>query len=273
MSSLRKRHNLTLIIGLAILVAVLTLHLALHFGVPGSLSGPPSAVLRTGEMPVRPLAVMLPAEEGRPSATTALDGQATLLPVGAGAKRLIALTFDDFPFPDATPKMLEVLAEQQVQVTFFTIGHKLTEHPEFAAQALYQGHALENHTYDHVRLIYCTPEQIHRELSLCNQVIRDLTGVAPHYLRCPGGRSNATIDQEALANGLQCVDPLVTDIGDMGKSPAAIVRRCEADAHPGAIFSLHDGVPETMAALPIVIPYLRSKGYEFVTVERLLRGE
>jgi len=201
-----------------------------------------------------------------------LDGRLGPLPMAAGVKKFIALTFDDFPFPDETPKLLEALAPLNAPVTFFAIGHKLKDHPEFAAQALYQGHALENHTYDHVRLITLTPEQIRVDLTKCNQVIRDLTGVAPRYLRSPGGRSTPTIRREALACGLLCVDPLVTNIGDMAHTSAEIVQRCQDGAHPGAIFSLHDGVPETIAALPIVISKLRHQGYQFVTVEKLLRG-
>jgi peptidoglycan-N-acetylglucosamine deacetylase len=193
-------------------------------------------------------------------------------PVATGAKKCIALTFDDFPFPDATPKLLEVLAAQDVHVTFFAIGHKLKDHPEFAAQALYQGHSLENHTFDHPRLTTCTPDQIRRELTLCNQVIRDLTGSAPRYLRSPGGRSTPTIRREAATCGLECVDTMVTNIGDMAHTTAEIVKRCSEGAHPGAIFSLHDGVPETIEALPIVITKLRHQGYQFVTVQQLLRG-
>ena len=66
---------------------------------------------------------------------------------------------------------------------------------------------------------------------------------------------------------------MVTNIGDMAHTSAEIVKRCQEGAHPGAIFSLHDGVPETIEALPIVIGKLRHQGYQFVTVQQLLRGE
>jgi peptidoglycan/xylan/chitin deacetylase (PgdA/CDA1 family) len=197
--------------------------------------------------------------------------QGDLVPEAAGQRKPIALAFDDFPFPDETPKLLEALARCNVQVTFFAIGHKLKEHPEFAAQALYQGHDIENHTFDHVRLIYCTPAQIHYELQTCNQVIQNLTGVPPHFLRCPGGRSNAAIRKEALACGLECVDTRVTNTGDMDVTASQLIERCKERAHSGAILSLHDGVPATIAAMPTIVSLLRSKGYQFETVDQMLR--
>jgi len=194
-------------------------------------------------------------------------------PLSRSQQKLIALSFDDFPFPQGTPKLLEVLATEKVRVTFFTIGRKLEKHPEFAAQALYHGHALENHTYDHVRLTTRPLGEVRADLRRCNVVIRDLTGVAPHYLRSPGGRSTPAIRREAAACGLLCVDPLVANIGDMNKSSATITQRCQNRARDGVIFSLHDGVPATMAALPKVIHTLRGQGYEFVTVHELLQAE
>jgi len=214
-----------------------------------------------------------PAQSGpRPPApppSGILPGSA-LLPVVAAAPRRIALTFDDYPFPGATPRLLEALARQNVRATFFCVGDKLETHPEFAAQALYLGHELENHTYNHRRLTTCTPRQINRELRLCSRVVQGLTGRRPRFLRSPGGRSTPVIRREAADCGLFCVDPLVSNIGDMTRTEQEIMSRCLREARDGAVFSLHDGMPETMGALARVVPLLRARGYEFVTLDELL---
>lgn len=188
----------------------------------------------------------------------------------APARGRIVLSFDDYPFPDSSPQLLQVLAELRVPATFFCVGDKLEVHPEFAAQALYLGHELENHTYNHQRLTTCTRAQINRELRLCSRVIESLTGSTPRFLRSPGGRSTAAIRREAAACGLECVDPWVRSIKDLGRTRGQIVDQCLRSARDGVILSLHDGLPQTSEALRMVVPTLRARGYEFVRLDELL---
>ena len=188
----------------------------------------------------------------------------------AGGRKLIALAFDDFPFPDRSPRLLEVLARLHVPATFFAIGHKVREYPDVVALALTQGHSIQNHTYHHIRLADLPAERVREELNLCSQAIRDYTGVTPRFLRAPHAASNATVNREAKRCGLTCIDPIVTNIYDMTASSETIYRRCLQMAKPGAILALHDGLATTTEAMPRVIAELRNKGYEFVTVDQLL---
>jgi peptidoglycan/xylan/chitin deacetylase (PgdA/CDA1 family) len=207
-------------------------------------------------------------------ADSPLGLRAELLLAGTrGGHKLIALSFDDFPFPNGTPQLLQELARAQVRVTFFAIGHKVREYPDLVALALTQGHSIQNHTYHHVRLTDLTPDQVREELNMCSKVIRDFTGVTPRYLRAPHAASNATVDREARRCGLLCVDPVVTNVFDMTATSGTIYSRCLQRAKPGAILAMHDGLPATLDALPRVIAALRNKGYEFVTVDQLLGGQ
>ncbi len=187
-------------------------------------------------------------------------------------RKLIALAFDDFPFPNGSPQLLAELARAQVRVTFFAIGHKVREYPDLVALALTQGHSIQNHTYHHVRLADLPAEKVREELDLCSQAIRDFTGVTPRYLRAPHAASNPTVDREARRCGLLCVDPVVTNVFDMTASSAVVYKRCLQRAKPGAILALHDGLPATREALPQVIAALKDKGYQFVTVDQLLES-
>lgn len=195
-----------------------------------------------------------------------------LLAGTSNGQKLIALAFDDFPFPNGSPQLLAQLARAQVRVTFFAIGHKVREYPDVVTLALTQGHSIQNHTYHHVRLADLPAEKVREELNLCSQTIRDFTGVTPRYLRAPHAASNPTVDREARRCGLLCVDPVVTNVFDMRASSAVVYKRCLQRAKPGAILALHDGLPATREALPRVIAALKDKGYQFVTVDQLLES-
>ncbi len=190
----------------------------------------------------------------------------------AGGRKLIALAFDDFPFPNRTRQLLDELNKARVPATFFAIGHKVKEYPDVVALALTGGHSIQNHTYRHMRLEDLTAEQVHEELNLCNQVIRDFTGVTPRYLRAPHAASNPTVNREARQCGLTCLDPVVTNVYDMTANSDTVYKRCLQRAKPGAVLVMHDGLAPTVAAMPRVIAALRAQGYEFVTVDQLLGG-
>ncbi|HEY3397319.1 MAG TPA: polysaccharide deacetylase family protein [Armatimonadota bacterium] len=187
-----------------------------------------------------------------------------------GQRKLIALAFDDFPFPKESLQLLNVLSQYHAPGTFFAIGHKVRDYPDLVALALTQGHSIQNHTYHHYRLTDLTAVQVADEFNLCSRTIRDFTGVTPRYLRCPHAAFNGSIEKIATQCHLVCVDPIVTNIYDMSASSDLIYRRCMQRARPGAIFALHDGLPATIKAMPRVITDLRAQGYEFVTVDQLL---
>lgn len=200
--------------------------------------------------------------------------KAKLLLAGTGGHRkLIALAYDDFPFPTRSPKLLEALAQARVPVTFFAIGHKVQAYPDVVVRAFIEGHSIQNHTYNHVRLADLTAAQVHDELNECSRAIQELTGVAPQYLRAPHAASNAIVNREARLGGVTCVDPIVTNVFDMSTSAEVTYRRCLQRAKPGSILALHDGLPRTIAVMPRVIAALRAQGYEFVTVDELLGGD
>ena len=213
-------------------------------------------------------AVLSTAPAGSP---VALKAQ-MMLAGTAGGKKLIALAFDDFPFQNGSQPILDLLSKAHVPVTYFCIGHKVNDFPDLVAEAAAQGNSMQNHTFHHLKLSELTADQVRAELNLCNDAIRKITGVTPRYLRGPHAATNATVDREVRDCGLTCVDPIVTNIYDMGESAEGIYGRCVQRAKPGAIMDMHDGLPTTAKALPRVIATLRAKGYEFVTVDQLLGG-
>lgn len=191
-------------------------------------------------------------------------------------KPQIALTFDDGP-SQSTPALLEVLAEHNVPATFFMCGRNVRRFPDVARQVLAAGHDLGNHTESHSYLHFHSPEYIYRELAMAQQSIRTVTGFRPRWFRPPFGVRWFGLRQAQQRLALTGV--MWTVIGRDWKWPGCRVARLMlSTVQNGAIFCLHDGrgtVPSpdirpTIDAVEAVIPRLRDRGYEFVTLTDML---
>src|SRR5437868_9128984 len=89
----------------------------------------------------------------------------------------IALTFDDGPDPELTPRVLDLLDLHGARATFFCIGERARRYPELVEAIVARGHAVENHTLCH-RLDFSTfgPAHMQREIAAAQQLLTALTG-------------------------------------------------------------------------------------------------
>ena len=76
----------------------------------------------------------------------------------------VALTFDDGPDPQTTPRILDTLRQHHVKATFFVVGSQVERHPDLLRRIVEEGHTIGNHTYDHADMSKLTPGQIRAEL-------------------------------------------------------------------------------------------------------------
>jgi peptidoglycan/xylan/chitin deacetylase (PgdA/CDA1 family) len=204
---------------------------------------------------------------------------ATLLCVHRGprvAGRRIALTFDDGPDPEWTPRVLQTLAAREVRGTFFLVGDRAARAPATVRAIAAAGHEVASHGWSHRSLWLCGPRRTAAEIDRAQETLADLTGAPPRFFRPPWGMVNAAMFPLLRARGLR---PVFWSIQPEGLRPAPadaqaayVVRR----AHPGAIVDLHDaegtpGAPARLvAALPVMIDGLRAAGYELTTVGEIL---
>lgn len=187
--------------------------------------------------------------------------------------RVVALTFDDGPWPGQTDALLDVLAERNVPATFFMLGSRVKAAPDVARRIYEAGHLLGNHSFRHRRFDEISADAMRSEISRANSEIEKATGVAPRWFRAPGGHMTraayAEISRLGMRTALWTVDP--ADWRD--DVPAStIVHNILKAAKPGAVILLHDGggeQPQTLVALPLIIDGLRAAGYEFVTLDEM----
>jgi len=117
----------------------------------------------------------------------------------------IALTYDDGPNPDATPRLLEVLARHNARATFFIIGTHARRYPELVRAVHAAGHLVGNHTMTHPWLAWQPAQVVREELSGCSKLLEDLTGEPVRYMRPPHGARRPAVMRIARQLGMQTV--------------------------------------------------------------------
>jgi peptidoglycan/xylan/chitin deacetylase (PgdA/CDA1 family) len=203
----------------------------------------------------------------RPVRAVGCGGGGTgLLTNGPRDRKVVALTFDDGP-SDYTPGFLDVLAEKEVDGTFFEIGQEMPGREDTMRRILAEGSEIGDHTMNHVEY----PD--YAQIAGAAARIAAYTHFQPCLFRPPGGGVDASVLASAGSLGMGTitwdVDP--TDWSNPGGG--AVYSRIVGAAQPGSIILMHDGGGDrsgTLAALPSIIDTLRGRGYRFATVSALL---
>lgn len=184
--------------------------------------------------------------------------------------KYIALTFDDGPDPDITPRVLDILQNHNVVATFYLLGSRVPYAPELVEQMVKNGHELGNHTFDHIDVSKAAYASISEEIRKTNEHIFEAGGVYPKTLRTPFGAMSPAA--EAVAENYTL--PIIMWSADSrdweSRNPSAILETVMFKSAPGGIVLLHDVHETTADALPSIISSLRNQGYEFVTVTEIL---
>jgi peptidoglycan-N-acetylglucosamine deacetylase len=192
---------------------------------------------------------------------------------GDTKKKWIALTFDDGPHPAYTPKLLDILKQYNAKATFFVVGEMAEKSPDLVKAEIAAGHSVGNHTYHHVNLTKIPKEDVAVEIKACGDVIKGITGVAPHLFRPPGGDYNKQVAMVSEAEGYKMI--LWTDDPADYASPGDKVIRVRLldRVSNGGIILIHDGVQETVDVLPKILQTLKDKGFELVTIDEMMGGK
>jgi peptidoglycan/xylan/chitin deacetylase (PgdA/CDA1 family) len=189
-------------------------------------------------------------------------------------RKVVALTFDDGPNPDATPRILDTLGEKGVRATFFVLGSHAERWPELVRRMSSEGHQLGNHGYFHRKLQFKSPFYVRRDIRLGIRAIRRAGAPAPRYFRAPHGFRSPWTTPIASYYGERTVGWSLGVWDSDRPGVNEIVRRTIEGVTPGSIVLLHDGDGynpdgdrmQTAAALPHIIDRLTDQGYEFATL-------
>ncbi len=191
---------------------------------------------------------------------------------GIAGPKLIALTFDDGPYPVASAELLAVLAAAHVHATFFLIGRDAEQYPGVVRAIAAAGNEIADHTQTHPNLTALDAAGVRAELQTgAATLARIADQPSVHRLfRPPHGRYDRTTLTAAQAAGFDTI-LWTDDPGDWRNvPPAALLAHVTRFATAPEILLLHSGRDATIAMLPALIERFRQAGYTFVTVGELL---
>ena len=190
----------------------------------------------------------------------------------------VALTFDDGPDPEFTPRVLEILAREKVSATFFVVGERALVNQDLLREIDRRGHLIGNHSFSHATSInFAFHARLTREIDRCNEVIEGAIGKRPRYYRVPHGFKNPAVGDVMATLSMSCVGWQVRGFDAVRSDARAITRRLLRKARPGGVLLLHDGSclkgtqdrSATLAALPVIIDGLRARGLDFKRLDEL----
>ena len=189
-------------------------------------------------------------------------------------RKVVALTFDDGPNPDATPLILDTLRQKGVRATFFILGSHAERWPELVRRISHEGHQIGNHGYFHRKLQFKSPFYVSRDIRLGIRAIKRAGAPAPRYFRAPHGFRSPWTTPIASSYGERTVGWSLGVWDSDRPGVDEIVKRTLEGVSPGSIVLLHDGDGynpdgdrmQTAAALPLIIDRLKEQGYEFATL-------
>ncbi|MBM7647423.1 polysaccharide deacetylase family sporulation protein PdaB [Bacillus ectoiniformans] len=193
---------------------------------------------------------------------------------GTGAYKQIALSFDDGPDEEYTPKILDILKEKQVKATFFVVGQQVKWFPEMLCRIIDEGHEVGNHSFTHPEFSELTTSELIEEIDQTEQVIAQVSGCFPTVMRPPFGDVTAN-DIEVINDlGLKVVLWSVDTQDWKGLSKKRIIHKVMDQAMPGSIILQHSHncmpLDGTVEALPVIIDRLSEQGYQFVTISEMM---
>lgn len=194
-------------------------------------------------------------------------------------RKMVAFTFDDGP-SEYTEYFLDELAKRDAHVTFFMIGTQIEQYPELVTRMAEEGHSTGIHGYEHKKgMTSMTEEEMIAEVENCADLIEELTGERPKYIRAPWEATAAREKAYFAEVDLREIGYVgyIADFVDANKDKDILVNaHCDANGNckiqDGEILLLHEVYPTSIEAALELIDMLQADGYEIVSVEELLEA-
>ena len=202
-------------------------------------------------------------------------------------EKVVFLTFDDGTSTTVTPQILKILKDENVKATFFLTGENIERGGEKAKELIKEefdkGHAIANHSYSHdYKILYpnrvLNLDNFKGDFAKTDKILKDTLGpnFSTRVIRCPGGHMSwkgmEPLDQYLNENKMASIDwnALSGDAEGGRKTPAQLVEYAKktAQGKEMVVVLMHDtyGKEATAKALPQIIEYFKSNGYEFKTL-------
>jgi peptidoglycan-N-acetylglucosamine deacetylase len=189
-----------------------------------------------------------------------------------------ALTFDDGPHPESTPRLLEILATHHARATFFMIGEAAEKHRGLVRRVAEEGHAIGNHSWDHPSFPLVSGRERRQQIRACERAL------APYGLRLfrpPYGHQNLASWLDARRLRYDVVTWSVVAEDWRNRDAISMTNQLVPSLHPGCVVTFHDGLFDAsdvrcfdrgpmLKAVAMLLDLLHDR-FRFVTIPELLR--
>ena len=204
----------------------------------------------------------------------AVGGIATA-PAAHPASPRVALTFDDGPDPEVTPRVLDQLDAAGARATFFCIAEAARDNPALTREIVARGHDVQNHSASHRHhFSLLGPRGFAREIGAAQALLADLTGVRPHCFRAPAGLRNPLLDPVLHDLDLHLVSWTRRGFDTADANARRVLARLTRGLAARDILLLHDGharrnasgQPVVLEVLPALLQRLHEVGMATTTL-------
>ena len=253
--------------------------IGLHVAAAGlAIAAPPDAWWALGAV-VANHAVLTTA--GLWPRSSLLGPNLTRLPAAAAMRGEIALTLDDGPDPEVTPRVLEQLDRAGAKVSFFCIAERARAQPALTRELIARGHSVENHSQLHRHnFALLGPRGMAAEIERAQETLADITGIRPTCFRAPAGLRNPFLDPVLHRLGLRLVSWTRRGFDTRERDPQRVLMRLCKGLARGDILLMHDGHAAHSAhgravvldTLPLLLDRLRGDGLRTVSLPAALHG-
>jgi peptidoglycan/xylan/chitin deacetylase (PgdA/CDA1 family) len=199
------------------------------------------------------------------------------LPNAAVSRNEIALTFDDGPDPDVTPKVLDILDLHQAKASFFVIGDKAAAHRELIREIVKRGHSIENHSRKHSSFFgFFAWTALREDIGTAQEIIASITGRPPEFFRAPMGIRNPMLDPVIARLGLRYITWTRRGFDTVTGDPSVVLQRLTRNLSAGDVLLLHDrrtGAQRAMVleVLPALLDRIAAVGLKPVSLPLAMR--
>jgi peptidoglycan/xylan/chitin deacetylase (PgdA/CDA1 family) len=179
-------------------------------------------------------------------------------------EKTIFLTFDDGPTPEITDKVLDLLKQYNAKATFFCLGKNVVAHPELFHSIINQGHAIGNHSFNHLHGWKTDDDVYFDDVQKCNEVVNS------HLFRPPYGRIKFSQIRKLKQNYKIIMWDILSGDFDKKLSKEKSLSVLLNSIRKDSIVVYHDsikGSEKMFHSLPIILEQFSAKGFRFDAIK------
>ena len=189
---------------------------------------------------------------------------------GRSSGKKLALTFDDGPHPNHTPKLLDALAKLDMVATFFLLGRKAEKNASIVREILDRGHEIGNHSFDHNQYRVAPMKDFHFQIEKTNRVFKQAVGIKTRLFRPPFGKLSFPLLTYCIKNRIVIVMWSLDCRDSFGDSSMSLSSEMVRRAKMNDILLLHDDGALSRDIVLNEVPRLIDRGFSFTKITAML---